>query len=493
MPQPTPSPSSRLVVWLLLAAGWMLPAHAVQQNAWPLAVRTDDAPAGLVTTQALGPIIEGKRTADGANQSVVRPLWLQQDNERGSRGHFLYPLVSWETAAAYRTFSIFQVINFRREAMGGGAPRQGFDVWPLYFSRETGDPETSYRALLPVAGTIKHRFGRDQLDWVAFPLYFHVEQRGRHTHYTPWPFIRRIHGEGHRGFEFWLIAGQRGRENDYREQFYLWPLIYKQERNLSEPVPDVKFGVLPFYTRDTGLGFVQENYLWPFFGYTHRTEPQRYDETRYFWPLLVQGRGDDRHVNRWAPFYTHSVVKGYEKTWLMWPLVRRAKWTDGNIAQERTQFLFFLYWSNEQRSLSRPGVAPAYKRHFWPLASVWDNGAGRRQLQLLSPLEVFFPHNDPVRQLYSPLVALYRYDERAPDDVRWSLLWNAVSSRRAPGEREFHLGPLFGTHRDAAGERITIGAGILSWRRDAGQPRWRFSLFDFRRSPANPGQSVASP
>jgi hypothetical protein len=207
--------------------------------------------------------------------------------------------------------------------------------------------------------------------------------------------------------------------------------------------------------------------------------------------LLVQGRGDDHHVNRWAPFFSHSVVKGCEKTWLLWPLLRQAKWTDGDIAQERTQFLIFLLWSHEQRSVSRPQAAPASKRHFWPLASVWDNGAGRRQVQILSPLEVFFPGNEPVRELYTPLFALYRHDQRAPGDTRWSLLWGAVSRTASPALREFHLGPLYGSRRDESGARITLGAGLLSWRRPAGATQWRFSLFDFRRradksSPAEP-------
>ena len=33
----------------------------------------------------------------------------------------------------------------------------GVDVWPFYFSKETGDPATTYHALLPVAGTIKQQ------------------------------------------------------------------------------------------------------------------------------------------------------------------------------------------------------------------------------------------------------------------------------------------------------------------------------------------------
>lgn len=489
-----PSTSSRLAVWLLLAAGLALCARAAELNVWPIWVGEENEKSSRITAaHALGPLYSEHHAPDGTAQQVWRPFLFWQQDARGETAHFLYPLFSWEAAADHRSFTLFRIINYRLATRPDAGTDTGFDVWPLYFSRDTGDPATSYRALLPVAGTIKHRFGKDELNWVAFPLYFHVTAKDRHTRYTPWPFVRTISGGGHRGFEFWPLGGRRERAGDYREQFYLWPLIYRQERNLSAAQPDIRLGVLPFYTRDTGPAYSNENYLWPFFGYTHRTAPQRYHETRYFWPLLVQGRGEDRHVNRWAPFYSHSIVKGQDKTWVLWPLWRRAKWADGDLAQERTQLLLFLYWSTQQRSLSRPAAAPAYKRHYWPLASVWDNGAGRRQVQVLSPLEIFFPHNEPVRRIYSPLFALYRHDQRAPGDTRWSLLWNAVSRTRSPALDEFHLGPLYGTRRDATGERITLGAGLLSWRRPAGEKRWNFSLFDFRRRPATSNQPALSP
>ncbi|MBA4136318.1 MAG: hypothetical protein C0518_03260 [Opitutus sp.] len=457
-------------------------------------VEIEDERTGEVTaSQTLGPLIVEKRGADGSVQKAWRPIFLHQAKGEKISAHLFYPLLSWQRDGDYSFFTFFQVINNRRSVDGHGVPQHGFDVWPFYFSRDTGDPATSYRALLPIAGTIKHRFGKEELNWTIFPLYFHTQAKGRHTRYTPWPFIRQIDGAGHRGFEFWPLFGQRGRDGDYREQFYLWPLIYKQEKNLSEPTPDVKFGFLPFYTRDTGPGYIDENYLWPFFGYSDRVQPKRYRETRYFWPLFVQGRGDERHVNRWAPFYTNSVVKGYDKTWLLFPLVRHAEWQDPAVAHERNQFLYFLYWSHEQRSLANPSAAPAYKKHLWPLLSVWDNGAGRRQFQLLSPLEVFFPHNEPIRQLYSPLFAIFRHDRRAPDDVRWSFLWSLVSRTRTPTEREFHLGPLFSTRTAGGASRVALGSGLLSWRREAGEARWRFSLFDFRRTSANHGHRAASP
>lgn len=480
---------TRRLVWPLLAVLLSAAAAAEEQNGWPLIVRQSppDAPADSV--QMLGPLIfhyEGKGEVQG-----VRPLLLQAAVDNSETATFLYPLFIWRSQPGFREFSFFKLINFRQEDQRTGPLEQSFDVWPFYFSRETGDPATSYHAVFPIAGTVKYRFGKDALTWYAFPLYVHSEKAGLKVTTAPWPFLRFIDGAGHHGFEFWPLFGHRARANDYDRSFWLWPFFYKSARKLSEPEPTVSIGALPFYTRDTAPGYINENYVWPFFGYSHRTQPYRYDERRYFWPFLVQGRGDQRVVNRWAPFYTHSVIKGYDKTWVAWPLYRHAAWDDETVSQEKNQFLYFLYWSQTQRSRSNPAAAPASKTHVWPLLSSWDNGAGRRQVQVLSPLEVFFPTNDIMRQLYTPLFALYRYDRQDAATARHSLLWNAITWRHSATERAFHLGPLLSVQSGADQKRVAFGLGLLGWQRRPGDTRTRFFLFDFARKTANntPGAS----
>lgn len=471
---------SRSLVWPLCATLLSVGAlRGEEWNGWPFAVQQTSPDGESTSDQYLGPLFFRKNIPD--YRQGFRPFYLQAQLGDMKVNTFLYPLFTWREQEGYRSFSFFQLINNRRVEETGQPAVQGFDVWPFYFSKETGDPATTYHALLPVAGTIKQRFGKDRLTWYAFPLYLHSERSGLEVTTAPWPFLRFIDGDGHHGFEFWPLFGRRGRAGDYDRQFYLWPLLYKSARHLSEEQPTVNVGALPFYTRDTGPGYRSETYVWPFFGYTRRTAPYHYDEQRYFWPFLVQGRGDDRFINRWAPIYTHSTIKGYDKTWFAWPIYRHAEWADGGIAQEKNQVLFFLYWSLTQRSLTNPDAAPAHKTHLWPLFSSWNNGAGRRQVQLLSPLEVFFPTNEIVRELYTPLFAVYRYARQDDDTSRHSFLWNAVTYRRSLAEREFHLGPLLSVQTAPEEKRVALGNGLIGWQRRPGQAHGRLFLFDFQR------------
>jgi hypothetical protein len=483
--------NSRLLVWLLLAAALALPLRSAEQNVWPFRVSEVDEHTGQADPQNFfGPLLERRTGLEGRQVQALRPLFLHTAQGEKEASYLLYPFFTWRKAPGYSSFSFFDLVNDRQEdARTGRGAVHGLDLWPFYFSRETGDPATSYSAFFPVGGTIKHRFGDDRLTWAAFPLYLQTEKSGRSITYAPWPIVRVISGAGHQGFELWPLFGARARAGDYRERFVFWPLFYLHESHLSAAQPTVEFGALPFYTSETGPGYRNVNILWPLFGAMHRTEPARYDETRYLWPFLVQGRGTDRYVNRWGPVYSHSVIKGYDKTWLLWPLYRHATWREAGLDQEQNRLLWFIYWSLEQRDPRRPAAAPAYKRHLWPLFSAWDNGAGRRQIQLLSPLEVFFPGNDVVRELYSPLFAVYRYDQSAPDDRRGKLLWGLISWHDSPTEKEFHLGPLLGERFAADREaRVALLAGVLSWRRDAGTGRWRFLMFDFNSRSATKGR-----
>lgn len=463
-----------------------------EQNAWPFVVRRSGGTEDGSSWSGAGPFAFGRPAEDGGTASGFRPLWLQRHNAQGDfrAAHFLHPLFSYTVDEATYRWSLFNIVRRTGRRAGGDAPRSQFDehgafeIFPLWFSRQSGDAGSSYRGLFPVHGTIRNRLWFERLSWTLFPLDVESEERGAVTAFTPWPFIRVTRGAA-QGWGVWPLYSHVSRPGESERRHVLWPMGYSVRRFPGEDAPADAgprhdFGMLPFYAGSRGPGYVSEDFLWPFFGYTDRTVPTPYHERRYFWPLLVQGRGEDRQVSRWGPFYTRSNIKGYDKTWFAWPVLRRARWEDEGLLRTKTQVLFFLYHHERQESLSRPGSAPAELVHVWPLWSNWHNGAGRRQWQFLSPLAVFFPQNEKIRHLWSPLFAVARHDERAPGDSRTSILWEAVTweERRAEGHAEFHLGPLVSVASRSGEKRVAIGSGLLGFRRPAGGG-WKMFWFDF--------------
>ncbi len=471
-----------------LAALWAC-AAAEERNAWPVRVEQLDVAGHATSWEAAGPLIFRKPAPEGGTTKGFRPFYLQTDDVNGvtTLATVLYPVFIYRADSDTYQWTILNLITRAGPKQGSivyqSDQTHAFDLWIFWFSRQTGSPATSYRALFPIVGTMKSRLGYDQLSWVIWPLYFRTEKQGAVTTYTPWPFVHVTRGT-EQGFALWPLFGWKDKPGAFHQSYWLWPFGWN---NTIQPAEDAapgttaveQFGFVPFYTREQHNGFINENYGWPFFGYTDRTLPSQYHETRYFWPFFVQGRGDNIYVNRWGPFYSHSIIKGVDKTWVMWPLIRHATWTEGGVDQTKDQFFYVLYSSLRQRSTTNPQAAPADRTHLWPLYSKWDNGAGRRQFQLFSPFEVFFTDNATVRENWTPLFALYRYDERGPDDRRWSLFWNAVSWRQSNGEREFHLGPLLSVESHPEQHRIALGRGVVGVKREPGQSGWRFFWFDF--------------
>jgi hypothetical protein len=478
--------SFRLLTLCLGAVLWTAaaPAHAAERerNAWPIRVNQVDADGGTLSWQGVGPLFFSRPLPEGGRVHGFRPFWVARENAAGQRTSttFLYPVFFARSDETGRAWSILNLINRRAPAAGPATEgtARGFDVWPFYFSRDTGAPETSYRALFPIAGEVRHRFYRERVSWLLFPLYLRTEGRGVVARSYAWPFVRTASGGGVERFALWPLLGWRNQAGVSRENYYLWPFIYHKTTGLDTPAPVESGAVLPFYAYERSTEVQAETFAWPFFGYVDRTAPYRYSEVRYFWPLFVQGAGDDRQRSRWAPFYTHSVIKGYDKQWVLWPLYRRDQWDEAGLTRTQSRVLYFLYRSETQRRTAQPDGPAAIKDHLWPLYSRWDNGAGRRQFQLLSPFGSIFPNNDDIKESWGPLLALYRRDVQGPRETRSSFLFDLVTHRRSGDETEFHLGPLYGAVHSPAGDQVEIGRGLLTLQRDAGGP-WRVIWFNF--------------
>jgi len=477
----------RILVWLGLPAA-VLAAHlsADDINAWPVVVKQTGPAGDVVAWNALGPFLFDYTFAPGAPVSNAhirgalgeqpaqpgdvisgfRPFYVQRNLPDGKRAEttLLYPIFIYRSYGDEYWWSVFDIIN-RYDRKAGAPPppypaTRTFDVWPFYFSRETpGSPSSTSHGLFPIAGSMTGHFGYDRLTWVLFPLTGTTLRRGTVSTYAPWPFVRVTKGREH-GFALWPLYGRDEQPGAFTHTFILWPFGWN---NTIQPTDDQppgtpptrQVGVLPFYTSERSATVVNKNYFWPFFGYTDRVAPTRYHETRYFWPFLVQGRGDDMYVSRTGPFYTHSIKKGVDKTWAPWPLWRRMALTEDGADQVKTQLLYFVYWNLEERSTTNPGAAPAHKTFLWPLFSSWDNGAGRRQFQFPSVFDVFFPSNEEVRESWTPLATLFRRDESPGGGERTALLWNAVSwERGAAGDTTVQIGPLGWRSGGGAGRRF---------------------------------------
>jgi hypothetical protein len=457
-------PALRGLIMIGLVPLTGLPAGEL--NFWPAYVRQEGSAAGRPDhAGSLGPLLS-RTDRDATRILSLRPLWTSfYHGDSGSSSHHLvYPVANWAERSQIDSGHVLNLLQYRRDS---GRDETFLQLFPFVFSKRTPRIEDSYFALWPLGGTLKNRFWRDRISFAAWPLYVRTVKEDQVRTHFPYPFLRVQHGPRSSGFGVWPVYGHFQREQDYSHTWALWPLFYHYRDKLDQEQPYARFGALPFYHRETAPGLRSETFAWPFFGYTREAAPRPlYSENRYFWPLLVQGRGEERHVNRWMPLFTHERKRTYEKRWYLWPLLKTETFHPPGPERRRASLLYFIY--RDERQLL--AASQARLTFIWPLIGYWHDGHDRTQLQVLDPLSVFFPSNQKVKENWTPLFALYRFDARGGNS-RHSLLWDLLVWEKDPaGADAFYLGPLFEWEQDSHWQVLK---GLFGVQRENGRLRLR--------------------
>lgn len=463
---------------LMGALVWLVSSWAVAEsvggeiNWWPLYHSVEEGPYLRAAEDSwIGPFFGRKSPSDDGPILSFRPFITRfTESPIGSDDHFhvLYPLFSYRNERGGWRWSLLNLVRMRRNY---DLEYRAFDAFPFVFHESSPNPDDSYTAVWPLVGQLKGRLGRDRIRFFLWPLWIETWKRDEYRISSPWPFIQTLQGPKSGGFALWPLYGHFKREQDYDHRWFLWPIFYHYKDRLNQPVPYIRTGVLPLYHRETGPGMKSESFLWPFFGYTREWEPRpAYHEIRYFWPFIVQGRGDVRHVNRLLPLYAHEQGSSYEKWWYLWPIAKRERIGAGEFPRKKFSLFYFLF--HQETQLLRDGRAS--KTFLWPFFSRWQSGAGRVQFQALDPFSVFFPNNEVIRENWLPLFSLYRYDERY-GNRRHSLLWNlVVLEKHSGGTGGFYLGPLFEIVDDGSEGHWQLLKGLLGVERRGDQRRLKF-------------------
>ena len=128
------------IACLGLAAALAARAHAAECNDWPIRVAHTDARSAAQSTQCIGPLFFSQPLAAGDHAEGFRPFYLHRQNaDASSETDFLYPLFFRRDYADGYRWSILNLINRDQPAAGQAArTTRGFDLWPFYFSRQTG-------------------------------------------------------------------------------------------------------------------------------------------------------------------------------------------------------------------------------------------------------------------------------------------------------------------------------------------------------------------
>ena len=408
-------------------------------------------------TEILGPLFYDQ-TAESQRRWGIPPLGLSSTVEPDIGEHefdLLYPFLTYRRYGAEYRWQFFQLWSF---AGGNSADDQGarrFTIFPIYFQQRSPDPARNYTALLPFYGEIQNRLFRDKIDFVMLPLYVKSQKRDVITWNMPYPFFHLREGDGLHGWQVWPFIGREQKvvttnTNGFGDKevvgghdntFVMWPFFWNEKTELGTDNAGHLQALVPFYSYSRSKQRDSTSWFWPL-GVTHTTDrEQKYEEWDAPWPFIEFARGEGKTTDRVWPFFNKSHSKTLVDNWYLWPLYKYNRTTSAPLDRQRTRILFFLYSNTTEKntetgkSRHRVDILPFYTRE--------RDFDGRQRLQLLSPIEPFFPSNEALERDYSPLFALWRA-ERNPGNgaSSQSLLWNLWRRDTSPGQKKISL--LFG-------------------------------------------------
>lgn len=428
------------------------------------------------TRRGLGPVFERSERGSTNCLLAVRPFFVSESDTSCGResldvlwpvGHFRW----WNNETDWR----FLTAVYHDPDAADPASAYRFWLLPLLALGRARDGE-DYGALFPLGGRIDNWFGRDRVEFVLFPLYWHSELNDLRTDHYLWPLISRTTGheiyrfrvlpfyarseimgvEEHRTilWPFWSTAryDRPGQPGARGSGFMLFPLYGHSKTESSE----TWMFLPPFFRHSTGKAGTENIYLWPFI----QTQTSKEQDKFYVWPLY--GRRTTEQENR--------------RFWL-WPLI----WNRTDFQKDRSvnRVRVFPVYDAESTRL-KAGDEPVVDRYVcvWPLASYERKQGDYKRFRVpdLWP----FRDSGPIERNLTPWWTLYKY-ERTPlgreNDILWGLVHWGSNTNGASGGSVFPLASWGRGDRDGTQKDWDFLKGMLGYRRDEAGTSWRMLYF----------------
>ncbi len=484
-----PTPWWRIPFGLLLVVAALATATAADWTPFDQVSSTVREPGERHET--LGPLLSGE--VHGRQRWwALSPLLVDLEDPEIGRRHFdlLYPLLTYDRFESESRWQFLQWLNFATsQPITDGTnsdPKIRRNFFPFVFSQKTRAGTNDYFAVVPFYGRMNNHLFRDEIRFVALPLWVVTQKRGVETVNVPAPFFHLRRGAGVKGWQLWPVFGHEAKEITWKTNlldepvlipghekwFAAWPLAFTSRFGLGTTNPVSERMVLPLVALTRSPGRDTTTFLWPFFTHTD-DRLGRYSEWGVPWPFLGWAEGEGKTARRLWPMFGTERTPTRTREFYGWPFYKHRRITKPALVSDRWQSLFFLY--DHSRDVSVPTGARSERRDLWPLFWWKREFDGRERFQALNFLETLLKNNETIERAYGPLWTVYRRDANpARDMTSQSVLWNlwrretdtnavttsavfgAIRTRRTGDEREWRF---LWRPFDAGTNRTTVAVG----------------------------------
>jgi hypothetical protein len=391
-------------MWILLALLLLVPGTATAF--WPVVWDLDGE------RNILGPTVSYREGEKGPDV-VVRPF-LFSFSAQEQESHFLYPLGKSTPTKSY--FVPFYMWKKSEDA-------EDRTIVLVYWGHSKG---RQYGGFFPFFGRMYNRFGKDELGFFLWPLYSFSVDDGARKDDVLYPLFS-LYGGTDEGFKAWPLYGQRTRPGVRRWQFALWPIFYRDERNLDTDDPVKVLQVFPLYSENVSRARQGYSLLWPFFHYYRDEDKEKWQIP---WPLFSYTTGKETKGFSFLPF-VHEEEQGRDRyVRYLWPLYVESEWY---VRNERYSIHRVLLLN---RRVEEPGKAYT---NVWPVAEQ-RNVDGEERYFFPSILPFF--RFEPFDRIMRPLITVMDLKRTETKEVL-NFLWGFTTYERQGEDRKVRVAFLF--------------------------------------------------
>ena len=443
-------------VLLLIGVLLLFPASGEGKgfSLWPLLNLSQEGER--VEVQALGPLLFYEKDSQGLRWGI-RPLFSFSHTQEGSRYDLLYPLGKYEAREERKKFYLVP-LSLRREDPSEG---EDFALFPFYWGR-TAEGER-YGGVFPLYGTLKKRFGKDEIRFLLWPLYVRSEDEGEVTQKFLWPFFQRFSGRA-KGYYVWPLYGVASRGKEHRRGYVLWPFYVWRDDGMGTDEPKSTRLYLPLYASVRTSSQRSDLYLPPFFFHRESKEPFR-ERWEVPWPILAWERGEGVREFKLFPLFRRRDEEERRRRFFLWPLYSY-EWDRMGGEEEEVKRILLL--SRQQRITWQGGESDYL--NLWPLFERYRDTEGEGYLHSLQLLPF---HDEGMERNIYPLFWILHH-RSCGQQSRTDFLWGLFIAKRSPRKSSFRLAFLLNWEREGEDFSLRFLLGLIGYERRGGRGRMVF-------------------
>ncbi|MFA4910909.1 MAG: hypothetical protein WC649_07705 [Desulfobacteria bacterium] len=388
-----------------------------------------------------------------------RPFFYvrEKEDDHFKEVEFLYPLGKYRKTDKERVSQFIPFFSSHKDLTEDSKKPSDFGFFPVFWGKD--EEEKSYWGVFPIYGRLNHRFGKDQIRFVLWPVYSDSKEDDSWTYNVLWPIFSYTTGGDKRVFKAWPLYGHEEKTGEYSKYFALWPIFFFQKTDLDTDNPQRFTAVFPLFVDSSSPQKDSKSFLWPFFSYTN-DKANNYKQWDMPWPIFHYGKGKEIESFRLFPLYGYKTKPDSKTRFFLWPLYTY----DKEILEDHEDTTYrFLLINKYQRMVWKGDFRDAKSVRIWPIFyyNRKHDGSIKFSFPELIPLE-----DEGFERNWAPLFRLYQYKGDATGNMESKFLWGLYRHKKMDSKEFFELTFLLSYEKEKNRRCFSVLKGLFEYRQE---------------------------